>query len=417
MVGTKELEIVYLSPDELTPYENNARVHSKDDIEAIKASIREAGGFFDPIGIWGENNLIVEGHGRRQAAIELGLEKVPCIRLDQMTDEQRKVYTLTHNRTSELSGWDFDLLERELAELKVDSIDLSGFRFDDMFPTANGSSLHPVVDECFNEEVDTETRARPGDLFVLGDHKVMCGDSTDAAAWAFLMDGERADMVFTDPPYGVSIGDKNAVLNSVAFGDGNRIEAGIQNDSNSKESLYEMLVSAFVNIRENCADDAVYYVTAPQGGELFMMMMMMMMNAGLKVRHVLMWEKNQATFSLGRLDYDYQHEPILYTWTEKHHNYRNGDQRTSVWRYDKPVKSKLHPTMKPVELVANAILDGTLEGMIVLDAFGGSGTTLIAAEQLNRRARIMEVDPHYVDVAISRGEQLTGEKAILINER
>lgn len=130
MVGTKELEIVYLSPEELTPYENNARVHSKDDIEAIKASIREAGGFFDPIGIWGENNLIVEGHGRRQAAIELGLEKVPCIRLDQMTDEQRRVYTLTHNRTSELSGWDFDMLENELDELNISDVDLSEFGFD-----------------------------------------------------------------------------------------------------------------------------------------------------------------------------------------------------------------------------------------------------------------------------------------------
>lgn len=144
------------------------------------------------------------------------------------------------------------------------------------------------------------------------------------------------------------------------------------------------------------------------------MMMMMMRDAGLPVRHVLMWRKNTATFSLGRLDYDYQHEPIFYTWTDKHHNYRGGENRTTVWDYDKPRKCDLHPTMKPVELVANAIKDGTQEGMIVLDAFGGSGTTMIACEQLNRRCRMMELDPHYCDVIIARWEKLTGKKAELI---
>jgi DNA modification methylase len=169
-------------------------------------------------------------------------------------------------------------------------------------------------------------------------------------------------------------------------------------------------------VRENCADDAVYFVTSPQGGSLGLMMMMMMMkDAGLEVRHVLMWKKNSATFSLGRLDYDYQHEPIFYTWTKSHHNFRNGECRTTIWEYDKPRKCDLHPTMKPVELVANAIMDGTQDGMIVLDAFGGSGTTIIAAEQLNRRARVMELDPHYVDVIVARWEKLTSEKAVLLN--
>ena len=147
-----------------------------------------------------------------------------------------------------------------------------------------------------------------------------------------------------------------------------------------------------------------------------MMMMMMMRDAGLPVRHVLMWEKNCATFSIGRLDYDYQHEPMFYTWTSKHHNYRKGEQRTTVWKYNKPLKADLHPTMKPVELVANAIMDGSLEGDTVLDAFGGSGTTMIAAEQLGRKCLMMELDPHYCDVIIKRWEDFTGKKAVLLDE-
>lgn len=182
-----------------------------------------------------------------------------------------------------------------------------------------------------------------------------------------------------------------------------------------EEDLYSMLRAAFENVRKNCADDAVYYVTSPQGGSMGLMMMMMR-DAGLPVRHVLMWRKNSATFSLGRLDYDYQHEPIFYTWTKSHHNYRGGAYRTTVWDFDKPRHCDLHPTMKPVELVANAMLDGTQKGDTVLDAFGGSGTTLIAAEQLGRRCCMMELDPHYVDVIIDRWEKLTGKKAVLLND-
>ena len=275
------------------------------------------------------------------------------------------------------------------------------------------SDTTTAAEDDFDPDEPVEPKAKLGDIYQLGQHRLMCGDSTDAQAWARLMDGEKADMVFTDPPYGVAIGDKNATLNSVQKA--GRCCENIQNDTLSEQELYDMLKAAFVNVRENCADDAVYFVTSPQGGSLGLMMMMMK-DAGLEVRHVLMWMKNSATFSLGRLDYDYQHEPIFYTWTKSHHNYRNGDYRTTVWQYDKPRKCDLHPTMKPVELVANAIMDGTKEGMVVLDAFGGSGTTIIAAEQLNRQARVMELDPHYIDVIIARWEKLTGEKAILLNE-
>lgn len=270
-----------------------------------------------------------------------------------------------------------------------------------------------MKDETPEPTEEKETKTHYGDVYALGNHRLMCGDSTDAKAWAKLMDGGKADMVFTDPPYGVAIGDKNAVLNSVQ--PSARIVENIANDAMSEEELYDMLKAAFINVREMCHDDAVYYVTSPQGGSLGLMMMMMMKDAGLPVRHVLMWMKNSATFSLGWLDYDYQHEPIFYTWTKSHHNYRNGENRTTVWKYDKPRKCDIHPTMKPVELVANAILDGTKKGDVVIDAFGGSGTTLIACEQLDRNARLMELDPHYCDVIVERWENLTGKKAVLIN--
>ena len=220
-------------------------------------------------------------------------------------------------------------------------------------------------------------------------------------------------MVFTDPPYGVAIGDKNKALNSVQ--PSGRCCENIENDTQSEEALYDTLKAAFINVREACKDDACYFVTSPQGGSLGLMMMMMMRDAGLPVRHVLMWRKNSATFSIGRLDYDYQHEPIFYTWTDKHHNYRKGKYRTTVWDFDKPRKCDLHPTMKPIELVANAIYDGSKQGDSVLDVFGGSGSTMIAAEQTGRKCYMMEIDPKYVDVIIDRWETMTGRKAVLLN--
>ena len=340
------------------------------------------------------------------AAKKLGMERVPVIHLDHLSDEQRRAYALAHNRTAELSAWDDVVKELELSS--ISEIDMSLFGFD-MSALEDGEA----VEDDYDVDAPVDPRAKRGDVYQLGVHRLMCGDSTDAEAWARLMEGVKADMVFTDPPYGVAIGDKNATLNSVQKA--GRCCENIENDTLSEKELYDMLKAAFVNVRENCADDAVYYVTSPQGGDLCMMMMMMMMDAGLKVRHVLMWKKNSATFSMGRLDYDYQHEPIFYTWTKSHHNFRGGENRTSVWEYDKPIKCDLHPTMKPVELVGNAIKDGTEKGMIVLDAFGGSGTTIIAAEQLGRRARVMEIDPHYVDVIIARWEEFTGQKAELLN--
>ena len=388
----------------LKPYERNAKIHGEAQIEKLMDSITEFG-FLSPCLIERDTFNIIAGHGRVEAAKRLGMEKVPCVFVEDITEEQRRAYILADNRLTELGEWDMDMVQFELKELDAMDFDVSLTGFDLELDTPE------VEEDDYEEHEHTEPRAKRGDIFQLGEHRLMCGDATSPDDVQMLMGGVLADMVFTDPPYGVAIGDKNEALQSVQKA--GRIVENIEGDTLSEGDLYDMLKAAFINVRESCTDDAVYYVTSPQGGSLGLMMMMMR-DAGLEVRHVLMWEKNSATFSIGRLDYDYQHEPIFYTWTKSHHNYRNGEYRTTVWKYDKPRASKLHPTMKPVELVANAILDGTMPGMIVLDAFGGSGTTMIAAEQTGRKARLMEIDPHYCDVIIDRWEQFTGKQAVLL---
>ena len=395
------LKIEYVPLDKLKPYERNARKHGDTDIDAIAASIRRFG-FKDPIGVWGKN-IIVEGHGRLLAAKKLNLAEVPIIRLDDLTDEERRMYALAHNKTAELSAWDFDTMDTELEELgEMFDVEKLGFE-----PVLTKEEQREIVEDEVPEK--PQARAKTGDMWKLGGHRLICGDSSDPAVLERLMGGVKGDMVFTDPPYGVAIGSKNKTLQSVQKA--GQIAEDIEGDTMSESALYNMLKKVFINVRENCYPDASYYVTAPQGGSLGLMMMMMMKDAGLEVRHVLMWKKNSATFSIGRLDYDYQHEPIFYTWTESHHNYRGGEFRTTVWEVDKPRKCDLHPTMKPLKLIANALLDGTKEGMNVLDAFGGSGSTLIACEQLNRKCYMCEIDPHYCDVIIERWENLTGQKA------
>ena len=400
----------WIDPKAVTPYERNAKKHPPEQVARIRASIDRFGWQQDCV--LSADNVLVIGHGRRLAALEIGCE-MPYHRVgknaDELTEEEINALRLADNRTNE-SEWDFGTLEDVLAEFQ--EVDMSEFGFE--IPGGVSGEAIDAAEDDFDIDAPVEAKAKVGDIYQLGRHRLMCGDSTDAEAWARLMDGEKADMVFTDPPYGVAIGDKNATLNSVQKA--GRCTTNIENDTLSEEELYDMLKAAFINVRGNCADDAVYFVTSPQGGSLGLMMMMMMKDAGLEVRHVLMWRKNSATFSLGRLDYDYQHEPIFYTWTKSHHNFRGGEYRTTVWDFDKPRHCDLHPTMKPVELVANAILDGTQKDMIVLDAFGGSGTTIIAAEQTHRQCRMMELDPHYVDVIISRWEALTGEKAVKLNE-
>lgn len=356
----------------------------------------------------GGKYIVIGGNMRYRACKELGYTQMPCkIIPPQATAEQLNAYIILDN--SGFGDWDWDALANDWDSQQLTDWGVDVPNWDD----EASEDEQPSDDDDFDEEKDSiECRVKKGEIWKLGKHRLMCGDSSNQEDVKKLMDGELADMVFTDPPYGVAIGDKNKALNIVQKA--GRCTQNIENDTLSADELYPLLVSAMTNCRENCKDEAIYFVTSPQGGDLGLMMMMMMKDAGLPVRHMLIWEKNCATFSLGRLDYDYQHEPIFYTWTKKHKNHRKGEFRTTIWKYDKPRKCDLHPTMKPVALVENCLKDGTIKGDVVLDVFGGSGTTIIACERQDRCARLMEIDPHYCDVIIARWEQMTGEKAIKI---
>lgn len=395
----------------------NPRQWTKAQLDNLKASIEETPELLEARGCivdYHEGKYVCLGGNMRYAACKaLGMSELPCYVVPEGTTILKKKQIVAKDNVS-MGDWDFDALANEWSDM-----DLEGWGVP--IPPEWGAAAADAAetdsrggqaqdDEFDEKEAQIEKKCSKGDIWRLGEHRLMCGDSTDEAAIKRLMDGDKADMVFTDPPYGVSIGDKNAALNSVQ--PSGRCCKNIENDTLSADELYPILVKAMTNARLSCKDDACYFVTSPQGGELGLMMMMMMMkDAGLPVRHMLIWEKNSATFSLGRLDYDYQHEPIFYTWTKKHHNYRKGQYRTTIWKYDKPRKCDLHPTMKPVELVANCLNDATKAGDIALDVFGGSGTTMIACEQLGRRARLMELDSHYCDVIIARWEKFTGMKA------
>lgn len=431
------LEIEYVPLDSIKPYKNNAKKHPPEQIKQIANSISEFG-MADPIAVC--NNIIVEGHGRYLACKELNYNEVPIIRLDWLTEEQRKAYTLIHNKLTLNSDFDLEVLNRELDGIL--DLDMSAFGFD----TEEEKPTEPT-DDNYDAPIPVAPKSRPGDIYELGQHRVMCGDSTDPEDVATLMDGVLADLLLTDPPYNVAIGSKNKVLNEHNHEKrGRRIETNIAGDADGKtdeQVMGDLWQPAFKNAIDNAADDCAFYVTRAQG-ESGAYMMAAMRNAGWQVKHELIWVKNYAVFSMGRLDYDYKHEPILYGWN-KRHNFYAVDYKTSVIEQipedidtltekqakkllqrlidndtttvincDKPQKSELHPTMKPVPLFGQLIQNSTKEGDVVLDLFGGSGTTVIACEQLNRKAYVMEYDPRYVDVIVDRWEKYTGEKAIKI---
>lgn len=410
------IDLIEMNTGQIAGLPSNPRQWTKAQLDNLKASIEETPELLEARGCivdYHEGKYVCLGGNMRYAACKaLGMSELPCYVVPEGTTILKKKEIVAKDNGS-FGNWDYDALANEWGDL-----DLAGWGVS--IPPEWGAAAADAAetdsregqaqdDEFDEKEAQIEKKCSKGDIWRLGEHRLMCGDSTDEAAIKRLMDGDKADMVFTDPPYGVSIGDKNAALNSVQ--PSGRCCKNIENDTLSADELYPILVKAMTNARLSCKEDACYFVTSPQGGELALMMMMMMKDAGLPVRHMLIWEKNSATFSLGRLDYDYQHEPIFYTWTKKHHNYRKGQYRTTIWKYDKPRKCDLHPTMKPVELVANCLNDATKAGDIALDVFGGSGTTMIACEQLGRRARLMELDPHYCDVIIARWEKFTGMKA------
>lgn len=384
-----ELEIVYLSPDELTPYEGNARRHAPDDIEQIKESIA-ADGFNDPIGIWGEDNIIVEGHGRQIAAKEMGLKLVPCIRLDHLTDTQRRDYAIRHNRTTELSNWDFSKLEEEIAQLEIEGVDLSGLKFDlDAMNDDRGQKTDIVEDEP--PEPPETPITHLGDIWQLGQHRLMCGDSTDVNAIDRLMNGAKADMVFCDAPYGYKYESNHQ----------HKYEM-LQND----DKILDFIPAIWGAMKDNC------HVYEFCGWQSLKQWLEYFENTSLDLKNVIIWKKNN--WSMGDLKGAYagQYEVILYL--HKGRVELNGARDTDIWEFDRQ-PPKMHPTMKPIELIAYALSKSTKKDDAVLDCFGGSGSTLIACEQSNRICYMMELDPHYCDVIIQRWENLTGEKAVLLN--
>lgn len=417
------LSALELNAGQLGWMPRNPRQWTKDDVARTARSIEEDPDFLEerpllvvPSDVDGKF-VVFGGNLRSEGARKNRMKAVPCVvHYPESEEDRQTVIRRALKDNGSMGRFDYDILANEYSEYDLTDFGIPAWEqpegSEDDGSGGEGGRSGAREDDFDEQKAGILVRCKEGDIWQLGDHRLMCGDSTDLETVKSLMGVELADMVFTDPPYGVAIGSKNSMLNSVQ--PSGRCCKDIAHDTDSVDELYGTLRKAMENVRLNCKEDASYYVCAPPGGD-FGLMMMMMRDAGLNVRHQIVWNKNAATFSLGRLDYDYKHEAIMYTWTKKHHNYRKGAFRTSVWDIEKPMKNGEHPTMKPVELVANCLLDGTKEDDIVLDAFGGSGTTLIAAEQLGRKARLMEIDPHYCDVIIARWEKLTRKTATKIN--
>ena len=384
----------------LIPYARNARTHSDEQVAQIAASIAEFG-FTNPI-LVGADGVIVAGHGRLAAAQKLAMVMVPVVVLEHLSPTQRRALVIADNRIAENAGWDETMLRVEMEALQLDDFDMSltGFDADALaeLMAGGGGDESGNTDDDDVPEVLENSISRTGDVWLLGSHRLLCGDSTLAESYAQLLQGEEVDMVFTDPPYNVNYantakdkmrGKNRAILND-NLGDG----------------FYDFLLAALTPTVVNCRG-AIY--VAMSSSELDVLQSAFR-EAGGKWSTFVIWAKN--TFTMGRSDYQRQYEPILYGWPEggKHHWCGDRDQ-SDVWQIKKPHKNDLHPTMKPVELVERAIRNSSRPGNSVMDPFGGSGTTLIAAEKTGRIARLIELDPKYVDVIVRRWQDWTGKQA------
>ena len=377
-----DLKIEYVKLSEIKPYKGNAKTHPKEQIEQIKKSIQELG-FNDPIGIW--HNEIVEGHGRYFAAQELGLDTVPVIRLDGLTDEQRRAYTLIHNKLTMNSDFDFDILSAELDD--IFDIDMSDFGFD---LSLDDEEPQEVIEDEVPEEV--ETRCKLGDLWILGNHRLICGDSTDVNVIDRLMDGVKADMVFTDSPYGINAVNDDGVC--VAYGDNHVAQRGKYAKVIGDDTT-ETAQQAY-DIYSQLCDKMILW-----GGNYFLDFLP-------PSDGWLIWDKRgesgiRNTFADGEMAWCSFHTPVRI-----YHQLWNGMIREGEH------EKRVHPTQKPIRMLSEILQDFTNEGDIILDVFGGSGSTLIACEQTGRTCYMAELSPEYVDVIIARYEKLTGNKAVLL---
>jgi DNA modification methylase len=384
---------------DLIPYVRNSRTHSDAQVAQIAASIKEFG-WTNPILIDGENGIIA-GHGRLLAARKLGQDKVPVIELAHMTEAQKRAYVIADNQLAMNAGWDTALLTLELVDLMDEGFDLDLLGFD---PSELEKLLEPeqvdgLTDEDAVPKAPVEPKTKRGDIYQLGNHRLMCGDSCSITDMEKLCAGQLVDMWLTDPPYNVAYEGSTGLT--------------IKNDNMGDDQFRQFLRDAYMTADTVMKGGAVFYIWhADLEGYNFRGAAK---DAGWTVRQCLIWKKSSLV--MGRQDYHWKHEPCLYGWKDgAGHLWAADRKQTTVLEFDKPARNGEHPTMKPVELFAYQMLNNTKGGDIVLDSFGGSGTTMIAAEKHGRYARLMELDPKYCDVIVKRWEDFTGKKAVLLTD-
>lgn len=391
-------QIETLDINSLIPYARNARTHSEAQIAQIAGSIKEFG-FTNPILI-DKDNGIIAGHGRVAAARKLNLTEVPCIRLEHLSETQRKAYILADNRIALNSGWEADLLSVEMAELKDLGINLESLGFDSDEIDALLNKIEPtagLTDEDEAPEVQEQAVTKPGDIWVMGNHRLMCGDSTSIDAVDKLMAGQKADMVFTDPPYGMSY----------EGGRGKKQFGMIKNDDAQGDDLISLVRDALSTAKASSKEGASAYVCFPW--RTYAEFESAMESCGLTINSCIVWDKKSV--GLGHQDYRPQHEFIFYS---KGGQFYGDRSQSDVWYMSRGnTGAYVHPTQKPVELIEKAVTNSSKAGDAVIDCFGGSGSTLIACEKTGRIARLMELDQKYCDVIVKRWQQFTGKKAIL----
>lgn len=387
---TTEMQLVPL--EKLVPYVNNARTHSAAQITKLRSSLREFG-FINPV-IIDCNYGIIAGHGRVMAAKEEGIAEVPCVFVDYLTEAQKKAYILADNRFAQDAGWDEELLKLEIESLEAAdfNVALTGFDCAELEDLFRDNVRDHVKEDDFDVKAELKKPAfsKIGDLWCLGSHRLFCGDSTKAESYDLLMNGKKANLVVTDPPYNVNY----------------QGSAGkIRNDNMADDAFYQFLLDAFTQMEHTMADDASIYVFhADTEGLNFRKAFS---DAGFYLSGTCIWKKQSLV--LGRSPYQWQHEPCLFGWKKSgKHQWYAGRKETTIWEFDKPKKNSDHPTMKPVPLIAYPIMNSSMINCIVLDPFGGSGSTLIACEQTGRICHTIELDEKYCDVIVNRYHEQIG---------
>ncbi|EKR9290993.1 site-specific DNA-methyltransferase [Enterococcus faecalis] len=370
--------------EKLIPYARNSRTHSKEQILQLRSSLREFG-FLNPCLIDKEFNVIA-GHGRIMAAKEEGIKEVPCIFIEHLTEAQKRAYIIADNKLAMNAGWDDEMLSIELSDLQGADFDLDllGFDASEIDKLLNGDADATEDDFDVEAELEKPTFSKTGDLWLLGNHRLVCGDSTQQETYDLLMDGKNANLTVTDPPYNVNY----------------EGSAGkIKNDNMANEAFYTFLYDAFSCMEKSMADDASIYVFhADTEGLNFRKAFV---DAGFYLSGTCIWKKQSLV--LGRSPYQWQHEPVLFGWKKKgKHQWYTGRKESTIWEFDKPKKNGEHPTMKPIPLLAYPITNSSMSNCIVLDPFGGSGSTLIACEQTNRICHTIELDEKFADVIVNR---------------